>query len=154
MNHQDFFDQRWQMNARKKGKYDEIAVSVGKCVFCDLKEKYIIAKDSTLVLTVNLFPYINGHLLIVPQRHIENYFDLTQKEIIAGHRLIKKALELLKSALAIENVWLLLREGPRVGKTVKHLHWQIIPYVEGLVDWHYQKIDLAPEKLAQRLREG
>lgn len=150
----DFFNKKWQMNARLKGKYNKLAKNVGKCVFCDLKEKYIVTEDSGLVLAVNLFPYIDGHLLIIPRRHIENYLDLTDKEIMAYHCLAKKGLKLLQEALDIENVWLLLREGKQVGKTVKHLHWQIIPYVEGLVNWHYQKINIAPESLAKVLQEN
>lgn len=150
---EDFFTKRWQMKARIKERYDNIAKGVGKCVFCDLKPKYIVAEDSGLVLTVNLFPYITGHLLVIPKRHIENYLDLTPKEVMTSHRLIKKGLRLLRDVLEIENVWLLLREGNQVGKTVKHLHWQIMPYIEGIVSWHYQKVGLAPEELAEILRK-
>lgn len=149
----DFFSKKWQMNARTKGKYNKIAKGVDKCVFCDLKEKYVVARDSDLVLTVNLFPYTAGHLLVIPRRHIESYLDLTQKEVVACHRLVKKGFKLLRDNLDIDSVWLLLREGKQTGKTVKHLHWQIMPYVEGIVSWHYQKVKLAPEKLARLLRK-
>lgn len=148
---EDFFSRKWQTNARNKGKYNDIAKSVKKCVFCDLKEKYIIAEDLGLVLTANLFPYTDGHLLVIPRRHVENYLDLTQKEILAYHRLAKKSLKLLREVLGIDSVWLLLREGKQTGKTVAHLHWQIMPYIEGLVSWHYQKVKLAPEELARLL---
>jgi len=154
MNSQDYFDKKWQMGARTKGKYHEIAASVGKCVFCDLKEKYIVAEDSGLVLTANLFPYADGHLLVIPKRHTENYLNLTQKEIVVAHRLTRKALDLLRKVLDIESVWLLLREGNKTGKTVKHLHWQIIPFDRKMVSWHYQKINLVPENLAKMLREN
>jgi len=150
----DFFTKKWQMNARSKRKYDVIAEDVDKCVFCDLKEKYVVAKYSGLVLTVNLFPYIDGHLLVIPQRHVENYLDLTQKEILAYHRLAKKGFRLLRDVLDINSVWFLLRQGKQTGKTVKHLHWQIMPYVKEIVDWHYQKIKLAPEELARLLRKS
>lgn len=150
----DFFNKKWQLSARTKGKYDEIAKNVGKCVFCDLKEKYIVAKDSGLVLTTNLFPYIDGHLLVIPKRHIKNYLDLSENEIMAYHRLAKKGLKLLREALDIDSVWFLLREGEQTGKTVKHLHWQIMPFVKGLVTWHYQEVRLAPEELARLLRKS
>lgn len=151
---EDYFSKKWQLNARIRGRYDEIAIGMNKCVFCDLKKKYIITEDSGLVLTVNLFPYTTGHLLIIPQRHVENYLDLNQKEIIAHHRLARIGLGLLRRVLDIKSVWLLLRDGYQVGKTVKHLHWQIMPYVEGVVDWHYQKIEIEPERLAKMLRKA
>lgn len=149
----DFFTKKWQLSARTKGKYDEFAKNVGKCVFCDLKEKYVVAEDSGLVLTINLFPYIDGHLLVIPKRHIENYLDLSENEIMAYHRLAKKGLKLLREALNIDSVWFLLREGEQTGKTVKHLHWQIMPFIKGLVTWHYQEAKLAPEELARLLRK-
>ncbi len=149
----DLFSKKWQTNARIRGKYNAIAASVNKCVFCDLKKKYIVAENSGVVLTVNLFPYTNGHLLIIPRRHVENYLELTQKEIIACQRLIKKGLKLLRDVLQINDVWLLLRDGQQVGKTVKHLHWQILPNGEKLVKWHYREIGVSPESLAKTLRK-
>lgn len=149
----DLFSKKWQTNARIRGKYNAIAASVNKCVFCDLKKKYIVAENSGVVLTVNLFPYIKGHLLIIPRRHVENYLELTQKEIIACQRLMKKGLKLLRDVLQINDVWLLLRDGQQVGKTVKHLHWQVLPNGEKLVKWHYQKINASPESLAKTLRK-
>jgi diadenosine tetraphosphate (Ap4A) HIT family hydrolase len=149
----DLFSKKWQTSARIRGKYNAIAASVNKCVFCDLKKKYIVAENSGVVLTVNLFPYINGHLLVIPRRHVENYLELTQKEIIACQRLMKKGLKLLRDILQIDDVWLLLRDGQQGGKTVKHLHWQILPNGEKLVKWHYQKINISPESLAKTLRK-
>ncbi len=149
----DYFTPKWQINARKKGRYDEIAKNVSKCVFCDLKDKYIIAEKSGIVLTVNIFPYTTGHLMVIPRRHVENYLDLTQKEIDVCQRLLREGLRLLHDRLDIKSVWFLLREGPEVGKTVKHLHWQIMPFVEGLVKWNYQEIEIAPEELAKVLRK-
>lgn len=148
----NFFDKELQVSARRQGKYDEIAANVGKCVFCDLREKYIITREKGLVLTVNVFPYINGHLLIVPERHIENYLKLTKDEMVVYHRLARKGITLLREKLKVDGVWLLLRDGQLAEKTVKHLHWQVMPYTNGLVNWHYQKIDISPEELAKKLR--
>lgn len=149
---ENYFSQKWQLNARIKKKYDGIAANIRKCVFCDLKEKYLVSQNKGAVLTVNLFPYTNGHLLVIPNRHTDSYTDLTKEEIVVCHHLLKRGIRLLRKRLRLENFWLLLREGEKVGKTVKHLHWQIIPYFEGLVDWHYQEVDLLPEKLAKILK--
>jgi len=56
-------------NPRVSDWYDRVVSSLDKCVFCDLKSKYIIAEEGGMVLSVNLFPYLDGHLLIIPRGH-------------------------------------------------------------------------------------
>jgi len=146
-----------QVNAREKGFYQQVLAEVakeGKCVFCDLKDKYIIAEQDDVVLTVALFPYINGHLLIIPRRHCQSLKELNLKEWRAVRRLARLGLKLLKERLGIENVWFLEREGEAAGKTVSHLHFHLMPFIPELVNWRYQRITLAPKELAERLRKG
>ena len=145
-----------QLGARHRGFYQQVLIEVAKkkqCVFCDLKEKYIIAERGGVVLTVALFPYIDGHLLIIPRRHCQSLTELKVREWQAVKYLTQLGLKLLKKELGQENVWFLEREGSRAGKTVSHLHFHLIPFVPELVNWHYQRITLAPQKLAEKLRQ-
>lgn len=148
------FSQDLQLNARTSGKYDNLAgqIESEKCVFCDLREKYIIKEKNGLVLTVNIFPYINGHLMIIPRRHIENFSEVTKKEFITYQELCNEGMNLLKKKMDINDFWLLLRDGTKVGKTVKHLHWHIIPFYEELVTKKYKEITIAPIDIASKLR--
>lgn len=149
------FGNKLQINARKNGFYDKIATTVNKCVFCDLKDKYILHEDKGLVLTVNIFPYINGQLLIIPRKHIESLNELSQREWLAIHTLSKRAIKVLESKMKIKGVWMILREGEfgkKSGKTVRHFHWNIMPYKEGINTWHYQNITISPIDLANKLR--
>jgi diadenosine tetraphosphate (Ap4A) HIT family hydrolase len=149
------FSEESQINARVRGEYDQIAGTVNKCVFCDLKDKYILKEKNGLVLTVNIFPYIDGQLLVIPRRHVESFAELTGEEIITNFELTKTAIGILKKELKVEGLWLVLREGvlgEASGKTVSHLHWNIMPYMQGLNTWHYQEITIPPLKLAARLR--
>ncbi|KKQ98606.1 MAG: Histidine triad (HIT) protein [Candidatus Woesebacteria bacterium GW2011_GWB1_39_12] len=148
----DPFRTKNQLNARLEGKYHNIAENVGKCVFCDLRDKYVVTKQDQWILTVNIFPYIDGQVLVLPERHIENYHDLTNEDVLAGHELVKTGIGLLQRELEIENYWIILRQGPIAGKTVSHLHWNIMPYIEGLNTWHFQEISITPLDLAERLR--
>jgi ATP adenylyltransferase len=144
-----------QLNARLRGEYHKIAENTGKCVFCDLRDKYIIKEKNGMVLTVNLFPYIDGQLMIIPRRHIERYSELTEKEILTNFILSKQAINVLRKRMGVEGLWLVLREGAlgeTSGKTVKHLHWNIMPYNDRLNTWHYQEITVPPIELAARLR--
>lgn len=152
---EDLFSGKNQLNARRGGQYEKLAekAEAQKCVFCDLREKYIVSEQEGVVLTVNIFPYIDGHLLVIPRRHVESYLDLTDEEILLCNTLAKQGIKLLQDELRIEGVWLLIRDGLNAQKTVKHLHWQVMPYVDGLNEWHHQEITIPPVDLAGKLRK-
>lgn len=141
-------------NARTYEKYGEIWRNTGKCVFCDLREKYIIHEIDNVVLTVNLFPYIVGHLLIIPRRHIEAFSEVSDEEFIAIRKLSVYGENLLKEKLKIGQVWFMFRmNGGFSGqKTVPHVHAHLIPFNVDLFKWEYQYIDVSPEDLAKKLR--
>ena len=139
-------------NARLKGTYQKHAENVDKCVFCDLKDKYVVIRQEGWVLTVNIFPYINGQVLVLPVRHIENFEELTDDDILTGNHLVKRGMDLLKKEMGIENFWVILRQGKIAGKTVRHLHLNIMPYIDGINTWHNQEITVMPQDLADRLR--
>lgn len=144
------------LHARTKGWYDDHANAVGKqkCVFCDLRDKYIITELGNLVLTVNLFPYTEGHLMVIPRRHFEKIDQMKEEELKNCRKLMILAKKIVNQELGLKSFWLLLREGPKAGKTVRHLHWQVMPYHEGMVNWHYdfRPATIEPIDLAQRLR--
>lgn len=141
-------------NPRLSGEYWNKAAEkeAHKCVFCDLKEKYVIKSGDQATLTVNIFPYIDGQLLVVPHRHIERFEELNPEEVLAMHELTTEGVNLLKERLDIQNVWIILRDGDTSGKTVRHLHTNIMPYNDRINTWHYQNITIEPIDLASRLR--
>lgn len=145
------------LSARTQNWYNEYAAAVGreKCVFCDLREKYLVTEEDGVVLTANLFPYTEGHLMVVPRRHVEHLQEVSDVELLASRRLALRGMDLLTAELGLDSFWLLLREGPTAGKTVKHLHWQVMPYHEGMVTWHYdfKPAKIKPIDLAERLRK-
>jgi diadenosine tetraphosphate (Ap4A) HIT family hydrolase len=125
------------------------------CVFCRLKEKYVIETNDKGALTVNIFPYIDGQLVVIPHRHMETFGELTAEEASALHDLNQRGIQLLNEKMGIDNIWLILRDGNVAGKTVKHLHWNIMPYQDGMNTWHYDRLErtIAPVDLATKLRE-
>lgn len=146
-----------QLAAREKGFYDKVLKEVaerGKCVFCDLKDKYIIAEKDDVVLTVALYPYEDGHLLIIPRRHIESIDELADKERQSVFELAKQGRKLLKDNLNVENFWLLVREGEgiKAGKTVDHLHYHLLPYDPEVIKMGESKLTIKPIDLAKKLR--
>ena len=147
-------------NPRISDWYDRVVSSLDKCVFCDLKDKYIIAEEGGYVLSVNLFPYLDGHLLIIPRRHIEQFSEITADEWLAVRRLTNLGLAVLKKAFGIVDANVLYREGGvGSGKSLGHLHFHIMPCIPGFLDrnekgifYTYQELKLTPLDLANKLR--
>ncbi|CAN5333472.1 hypothetical protein BH10PAT1_BH10PAT1_0360 [soil metagenome] len=156
MANKEDFGEASQKNARNNGEYWRIAgeAEAERCVFCDLRDKYIIERNDHAVLTANIFPYIDGQLVVIPDRHIIDISEISPDEVMSMHELCVMGTNLLKDKLQIDNVWIILRNGNVAGKTVKHLHWNIMPYIEPLNTWHYQDITVAPIDLASKLRDN
>jgi len=65
--------------------------------------------------------------------------------------------KILKQILSIGNVWLIYREGTlgsESEKTVDHLHFHVLPYHEGLVEWNYQQIKYSAFEVAGAFRDA
>lgn len=155
----DPFSSQSQLAARERGFYSQVLKEVeksGECVFCDLKEKYLISEKNGVVLTVALYPYIDGHLLIIPRRHVESIKDLNNQEWEMVKELVKKGEELLKKNLGVKNYWVLIREGDGIaaGKTVRHLHFHLMPYDMNVIRMGETKLNILPIDLAKKLRSG
>ncbi len=148
-------------NARVSKWYDELAGSVTKCVFCDLKEKYIVAKRGSSVLTVSLFPYIDGQMIVIPRRHVERLGEVSEAEWGEFGYLIKLGIELVEKVTGADDVNVLYREGGAAGKSVGHLHVHILPITPQFMQydknvgfvWRFQDIKVSPLEMAGRMRE-
>lgn len=142
-------------NARSNGTYEKIWQSTGKCVFCDLRDKYIVCEKNNVVLTMNLFPYTLGHMLIIPRRHFEMFEEVNKEEWSAMQDLSNIAIDLLKKKIKTDNIWVLFRApaGYQAGKSVNHAHMHIIPYKNGLMNMNYEKVNESPVQTADELRE-
>jgi diadenosine tetraphosphate (Ap4A) HIT family hydrolase len=156
----DFYSTESQILGRKSQWYDKIASSVTKCPFCDLKDKYIIAEKGKMVLTVNLFPYVEGHLMVIPRTHIEKLADFSVEDWQSSKDLIALGIDLIKKGLKVQDVNVLYREGTKKsGSSLKHLHIHLLPITKDFMvyedfgfTYKFQDIKVAPVDMAEKLR--
>lgn len=156
----DPYSDEAQLNARFATQwYDVIATNVTKCPFCDLKSKYFVSERKNVVLTVNTFPYDNGHLLVIPKRHIEKLDEVNDEEVKEIHELTVLGMKLLRQHFSYINLNVLYREGGKdAGQSLKHFHTHILPvdrilkYKQGGFEWDFQKLSQLPIKTAEDLR--
>lgn len=69
-----------------------MAVNVNDpCLFCEfLKNKEIAAENDLAFAIFDGFPVNPGHVLVIPKRHVANYFELTTEEVLAIRDLLQR----------------------------------------------------------------
>ena len=104
------------------------------CVFCDAltteddRERYIIYRGKTAFVILNKFPYNNGHLLVMPIRHISRPDMLTEEERIEIMNLIVKAQAVLYEVYHPHGVNIGANIGEAAGAGIaQHMHFHILP---------------------------
>ena len=132
-------------DARVSGKYDEIWQSVGKCVFCDLNDKYVFHEENGIVMTVALFAYIDGHFMIIPRRHVRSVKDLTPSEWETMRKFMYIAKKLIRETHGIKGMQIVQKDGATAQSTVEHIHFHCIPFdTPDLNTWHYRQLTHTP----------
>lgn len=101
------------------------------CPFCDEKETEIVLKNKFCYARWDKYPVSKGHLLIVPFRHYDNYFDSVQDEIESFWKLIEEAKELLNKKYQPDGYNVGINIGKSAGQTVMHCHIHLIPRYAG-----------------------
>lgn len=148
--------QAYYRDARFTKQYDGIWKSVGKCVFCDLREKYIFFEENGIVMTVSLYAYIDGHFMIVPRRHIRSPKELSQLEWDTIRKFFYIAKKLIREVHGIKGLQLVQKDGSDAQSTVdQHLHFHCIPFdAPDLCEWNYRKLTFTPLENAELYRQA
>lgn len=107
-----------------------------ECVFCLAirsgvsQDSLILWESETVAIIMNKYPYNNGHLLVVPKRHLADLNDLNSEEFQELHLGIQRAINALRKAATKGpdgfNVGLNLGRAAGAGLP-GHLHYHVIP---------------------------
>lgn len=118
----------WRMEYIKSEKSDG-------CVFCKCSvrcEEYVIYEGKTSFVMLNRYPYVNGHLMIIPFRHIDKIEDLTSEEKMEIFSLLDATVRVLKEAMNPGGFNIGINVGKAAGAGVEeHIHVHVIPRWEG-----------------------
>ena len=101
------------------------------CIFCDgLSENddlTLLNGDDTMVM-MNKFPYINGHLLVAPVRHISGLDQLSNSEMGKLLASVDRSVQILKQVMKPDGFNVGLNLGKVAGAGVEeHLHFHVVP---------------------------
>jgi ATP adenylyltransferase len=110
---------------------------VSGCIFCDAlarieSEPLVVHRGRTSYVILNKFPYNNGHLMIVPNRHVGRLVDLDPEELAELGRLTQAAEGVLTRAYDPHGFNMGLNLGKPAGAGVlDHLHMHVVPRWHG-----------------------
>ena len=105
------------------------------CLFCDSKKSGIAHENDLAYASYDSYPVSDHHCLIIPKRHIKDYFDMTNDELIACNDLIQIVKnEILSKDVNVKGFNIGTNAGKIAGQSIMHCHIHLIPRREGDVD--------------------
>jgi ATP adenylyltransferase len=125
------------------------------CVFCDAvaraDESLIVHRGATCFVILNLYPYNNGHLMVVPARHVGRLALLSPDELTELMQLTRVAEMALEELYQPHGFNMGLNLGKPAGAgVVDHLHMHVVPRWNG--DTNFMTVvgdtRVLPEELA------
>ena len=105
------------------------------CIFCNEKKNNIVDENDHAYASYDPYPVSKKHCLIVPKRHVKNYFDLSEKEILACNQLIKSMkIKIEEKDKSVKGFNIGTNSGKAAGQSIMHCHIHLIPRREGDVE--------------------
>ena len=98
------------------------------CLFCNVNEREYTIDNQLAYVSYDTYPVSKLHCLIIPKRHIKDYFNLTDDELLACNNLINKMKDKIKSKdPTVEGFNLGTNIGKVSGQSIFHCHFHLIP---------------------------
>jgi ATP adenylyltransferase len=125
------------------------------CIFCtawrDGKDDLVLVRTPLAYVILNRYPYNNGHLMVVPKRHVATLATSTPDELVEVMRLTRHAEIALSEAYIPQGINVGINLGRPAGAgIVDHLHVHLVPRWNG--DTNFMsvigEVRVLPEDLA------
>lgn len=114
-----------------RGWFDSYSARDESCPFCNV-DRELVAENELAVAFRDLYPVTPLHTLIIPKRHVADYFGLYQPELNAINDLIHLLKdEILEKDRTVVGFNIGMNAGEAAGQTVFHSHTHLIPRRSG-----------------------
>lgn len=104
------------------------------CVFCDIIARHDDAADYVLhrgrhcFVVLNLYPYNNGHLMVIPYQHTESLLDIDDDAAAELMSLTRRAQRVVVDVFRPDGVNVGMNQGTAAGAGIgQHLHMHLLP---------------------------
>ena len=103
-----------------------------QCLFCNKAKQKIIYYSNFFFVVRDSYPVTKHHTLIIPHRHVSNFFDLKDDELKDLSKVLKKQrLSILKLDKKITAFNMGVNAGKDAGQSIMHCHIHLIPRRKG-----------------------
>lgn len=106
-------------------------VSTEECLFCKIVRNEVPSKkiyeDENVVAFLDINPAAEGHALVIPRKHAENVFTISEEDLANVCSVTKEIASRIKSRMNASGVNILQNNGRSAGQIVDHYHAHIVP---------------------------
>jgi ATP adenylyltransferase len=113
---------------------EELRDAGSGCILCELAQtgddagKLVLFRNEHLYVVMNRYPYTNGHLMIVPHRHVDALSALSRDEQTSLMSVCSHSVDILGEALNAEGFNCGMNLGQVAGAGIKdHVHLHVVP---------------------------
>ncbi len=117
----------------EKIKYVKGAKPRVDCILCAIRDRdpdvsaLEVFTGERVIVTVNLYPFNAGHLMIFPMRHVEDLAELDEAEALEMHRVTAISLRALREEFEPAGFNIGYNMGRESGASIDHIHQHIVP---------------------------
>jgi ATP adenylyltransferase len=105
------------------------------CVFCECadadpaedRERFILHRGRHHFVVLNLWPYNNGHSMVIPYRHIADIAELTDEEGLEMLHITQHLIDAYRRTMNAQGVNVGFNLGQVSGGSIEHLHQHLVP---------------------------
>ena len=123
------------------------------CIFCKIvrgeANSLKVYEDSETLVIMDIAKDVDGHMVAMPKRHVENILDCDEATLSGLMRGVKKVCDRCVSECGYEGVNLLNASGESAGQSVPHFHIHIIPRKKGDNIDAWPRFDGAKHEIAE-----
>lgn len=102
-----------------------------QCPFCHLEKDRILLENDFAAALLDEYPVADGHMLVIPKRHVGSLFDLPEVELAVLWEMVSLVRGRIMSELKPDGFNIGVNDGSAAGQTVMHAHVHIIPRRQG-----------------------
>jgi ATP adenylyltransferase len=131
----DDLDRLWTPHrmAYIRGENKPVDETSGECPFCrvpKMDDDYglVVHRGDLAYVVLNLYPYSPGHLMVCPYRHVADYTEITDAEVIAIANLTRTGMRVIRSVSGAAGFNIGMNQGAIAGAGIAaHLHQHVVP---------------------------
>jgi ATP adenylyltransferase len=128
------------------------------CIFCNIyrskrdRKNFVVCRSKHCFVMLNTFPYNNGHIMVIVNRHVAALEELGDVEILDANKTLIKMISVLRKVLRAQGFNIGINMGKLSGAGVdKHLHIHCVP--RWLGDTNFMPAIAGTKVISQSLEE-